>query len=73
MAKTFEVLCDYFTDAHDKENGIIAKTDIILETEDEREALNEYEYRKAQEGDLENVYMWVEVDGIGEPYKRAEA
>ena len=39
MAKIYEVLCDYFVDTHDKENGIIAKTDVILETENEQEAL----------------------------------
>ena len=73
MAKIYEVLCDYFTDKHDKENNIIASTDLILETEDEQEALEKYEFRKLNEGDLEHVYTFEETDGIGKPYNATEA
>ena len=67
MAKTYQVIKDYYKD---RENGIIARTDILMETEDETEAVKEFEYQKATNDDpRERVYLWIDEDGIGRPYK----
>lgn len=54
----------------DRENGIIARTDIIMETENENEAREEFKYQKSISTDpREEVFMWIDEDGIGRPYK----
>ena len=59
MKRIYEVLVDHYTDKHDKNNGIIGSTDIVLETENEAEASEEYNYRRSGAGKLDEWYMWV--------------
>ena len=68
MAKTYQVCRNYYKD---RENGLVANTDILMETEDENEALKEFEYQKSvyKNDPREEIFLWIDEDGIGRPYK----